>query len=109
VPGPSASPRLALAFVTTHDAPADARLEHLELEVPGGAGVVCPGGRCELRVTVTKLDRARGGAIAFGVDGTLGTAPHAYRLHAEAQTFVRDVVKQGIRAFDAGPVLLRQP
>jgi hypothetical protein len=107
VPGPNTSPRFALAFAMTHEPPADARLEHLELEVPGSAAIVCPGARCDLRVAVRKLEQVRGGAVTFGVDGTLGTAPHAYRVHAEAQTFVRDVVKQGIRALDAGPVLPR--
>ncbi len=102
---PEAPVRLSLSVTLTKEAPADARIDRLELDVPGEPSIVCPGSSCAVTARVQKLARSRGGDVVITVDGT-AAGSRAVKLHVEATTFVRDVVKQGIRTLDAGPLPL---
>ncbi len=90
-PTPLQRARLSLAIVVAGDKPP--AIDHLEVTVPGSATLVVPGARWSGQVKVTKLDATRGGEVSLVLDGTIGAAPHAYAIHAEATTFVRDVVR----------------
>jgi hypothetical protein len=84
----------ALGSGNTPDVAGLARLERLELEIPGELPIVVPTGTCDCKVTRARLDRARGGEVAFALEGTVTGAGHSYRLDLAATTFVRDVVSE---------------
>ncbi|MEO6418100.1 MAG: hypothetical protein ABIP39_01740 [Polyangiaceae bacterium] len=88
-----ASVRMGLLLAVVKDAPTEAKVERFELEVPGALTLTSPGNQADLHATVTKLDRVRGGEVQIVVKGTMGTAPHAYRVEATITTFVRDLAK----------------
>jgi hypothetical protein len=69
-----------------------ARIERAELLLPGHLALATPASSSTLVAKVNELERARGGAVSFTVDGTIGSAEATWRVHAEATTFVRDVV-----------------
>lgn len=73
---------------------ATARVDALELDVPGAGTLQVPGVRSDLKVTLTKLDRTRGADVALTIEGPVGVAPRAYKIKLEATTFVRDVVSE---------------
>ena len=79
--------RLALAFTffgaTSADKPAE--ITEATLTVPGSPVATCAA--CTLTLKVDKLEPKRAGAVSLTLDGTLG----AWKLHADVQTFVRDV------------------
>jgi hypothetical protein len=68
-----------------------ARVEHLELAVPGATTLSCPGVACEVTAKVGKLEAKRGGAVEVHVEGTVGVAPQKFRIDATVKTWVRDV------------------
>jgi hypothetical protein len=74
--------RLALAF-TTSDKPTE--ITEAALTVPGSPVATCTA--CSLTLKVEKLEPKRAGAVSLVLDGTLG----AWKIHADVQTFVRDV------------------
>lgn len=90
---PVARPRLAFALRVSGDAPADARIEHLELAIPGALTVVVPAMRTTLKARVPQLTATRGGEVRVIVEGTAGVAPNVYEVNAEIATFVRDVLQ----------------
>ncbi len=94
---PVARPRIGFELVVLHDAPSEAKIDHLELEIPGELTVVVPSMRASLTATVAKLDKTRAGEVQLVVEGTVGTAGRAYAVRAEITTFVRDVVGFGKR------------
>jgi len=69
-----------------------ARIERAELLLPGHLPLSTPAASSTLVAKVEELERARGGAVSFTVDGTIGSAEATWRVHAEGTTFVRDVV-----------------
>ncbi len=97
-PSPNRRARLGLAVLlepgTTPKDPAKPLLERLELEIPGEATLVHPGARCDCRITTARVDRTRGGEIAFALRGTIGAGSRHYRIDVELGTFVRDVVSE---------------
>ncbi len=101
VPGPGTRTRLAASVST--DAKHSSKLDHLELDVPGGTAIVVPGVRCECLLTITKIDPQRGGDVRLTVDGLVGVPPHAYKLKADVVTFVRDIVEEGRAAPGLAP------
>ncbi len=79
-------------LLAAKDGSAEARIERFELEVPGGLTLVVPGTQSDLHAKLVKLDRVRGGDVQLELEGTIGTAPHAYRIKGTITTFVRDIV-----------------
>ena len=82
--------RLALSFVTGGDKPIE--ITTATLTVAGATQSSCSGERCTLTIKPTQIDPKRGGAATFTIDGVMGSAPQAFRIHVEVGTFVRDVV-----------------
>ena len=93
VPGPGTRARLAASLQI--DPKRVTQLEHLELDVPGASSLVYPGVRCECRVELAKAEPRRAGEVKLTIDGTVGVPPHAYKIHADVATFVRDVIDEG--------------
>lgn len=99
VPSPHMRASLALeVFVprappSAHAESVVARIERAELLVPGRPPASIPGGTSTLVAKVGKLVHRRGGAVAVVVDGDLASGASRWHVHAEATTFVRDVVK----------------
>jgi len=65
------------------------RIDRAQLLVPGQSPLATPAARSSLVAKVDKVDRKRGAEVHVVIDGALGDA----RVHAEATTFVRDLVK----------------
>ena len=84
--------RWGVLLTVAKDGPTEAKIERFELEVPGALALTTPGNQADLHAKILKLDRVRGGDVKLEIEGTIGTAPHAYRLKTEVTTFVRDVV-----------------
>lgn len=93
VPGPGTRARLAASLQI--DPKRVAQLDHLELDVPGATSLVYPGVRCECRVELAKVEPKRAGEVKLTIDGAVGVPPHAYKIHADIATFVRDVIDEG--------------
>lgn len=77
--------RLALAFATS-DKPVE--ITEAALTVPGSPIASCTA--CSLTLKVDKLEPKRAGAVSLTLDGSLGT----WKIHADVQTFVRDVTSR---------------
>jgi hypothetical protein len=69
------------------------RIERAELVVPGRSPLSTPGAQSTLAAKIDKLDPARAGVVTVAVDGNISAAGSTWRVHAEATTFVRDVVR----------------
>ncbi len=95
VPGPQKKVRLGIAIVVepggTKEGPR-ASLQKLELEIPGDALIVCPGGHCDVKIKNAKVEAQRGGETSFSVEGTVGLGTKSYKMTLEVGTYVRDVV-----------------
>jgi len=95
VPGPQKRLRLGLAVVlepgATKETPKPV-LQKLELEIPGDALILCPGGHCEVKFGSARAEALRGGEVAFKIEGTVGVGTKSYKMTLEVGTFVRDVV-----------------
>jgi len=78
--------RFGLAFAQSADKPLE--IVAASLIVPGALQSSCSATSCALAVKVAKLEPKRGGAVELSVDGTIG----GFRIHADVQSFVRDVV-----------------
>jgi hypothetical protein len=95
-PSPHVRASLALeltAVPAPRGAGTTARIERAELVVPGRAPLSTPGAQSTLAVKLDKLDPARGSPVAVVVDGDISASGSSWRVHAEAATFVRDVVR----------------
>jgi len=75
--------RLALAFAQSPDKPVE--ITEAALTVPGSPVASCA--PCTLSLKIDKLEPKRAGAVSLVLDGSLGT----WKIHADVQTFVRDV------------------
>ncbi|HEY8089024.1 MAG TPA: hypothetical protein VIF09_14290 [Polyangiaceae bacterium] len=91
-PSPHTRASLALDLFVTPDGKRS-RVDRAELLVPGRAPVSTPAAASTLAVTVDKLEHVRGGRVSLTLDGTLTDSTASWRVHTEASTFVRDVVK----------------
>jgi hypothetical protein len=69
------------------------RIERAELVVPGRPALATPGAQSTLTAKVDKLGAARGSPVAVVVEGNISGAGSSWHVHAEATTFVRDVVR----------------
>jgi hypothetical protein len=69
------------------------KLERCELSLPGRRAIVSD--PCTLAVRTQKLDGVRGGEVTLSLDGVLEdrVMSHAYKVHYELTTFVRDVLR----------------
>jgi hypothetical protein len=76
--------RLAIAFSTSADKPVE--ITEATLTVPGSPVASCTSA-CTLSLKIEKLEPKRAGAVSLVVDGMLG----GWKIHADVQTFVRDV------------------
>jgi hypothetical protein len=96
--GSTASPRAVAPSVRTrigaevYVAGGAARVQRLELAVPGATTLACPGVACELAARVRRLDAKRGGAVELELEGAVGVAPQRFRIALSAKTWVRDVI-----------------
>jgi hypothetical protein len=81
--------RFALAFSTGEKG---TNVTGATLVVTGATQATCLADRCTLTLKLNKLEPKRGGVLELTVDGVMGAAPQAFRVHAEVTTFVRDVV-----------------
>ena len=91
---PVARPRIGFELrigADLHGAADDAKIEHLELEIPGAITIVAPPMRSALKARIAKLEKVRGGEVQLVIEGEVGSAPHAYTVHVEMATFVRDL------------------
>lgn len=78
-----------LSFTVHGLAKGDAKIDRLELSVPGANSIACS--PCDaIPVKIEKLDKARGGEIVLSLEGTV--AP--FKIKAHIATFVRDVVQR---------------
>lgn len=97
-PSPNKRPRAGLSVLLeppalgSKDGPKPV-LQKLEIDVPGEATFVYPGGaKCECKVTTARIDKTRGGDVAIVVEGTINLGTKAYKVNIDLATFVRDVV-----------------
>jgi hypothetical protein len=89
-PSPLAQGSIALELVVPAD-PKKAAVERLELSLPQRPALTVESPRtAPLSVRVTRVERARGGAVELSVAGAM---PDGAQLEAAVSTFVRDVVK----------------
>lgn len=74
----------------------DVEVREAHLSVPGGTSMTCPSVKCELKAKLVggKLEVRRGAPVALTLEGTVGVAPHAYKISVDVKTFVRDVVDE---------------
>jgi len=70
----------------------NARIERVELLLPGRSPISTPAAESTLVATVDRPGATRGSPIAIEVHGNFGAGGSIWRVHAEATTFVRDVV-----------------
>jgi hypothetical protein len=95
-PSPHVRASLALElFVAAGRQGADpvVRIERAELLVPGRSPLATPGAQSSLTAKLDKLSAARGSPVTVVVSGEISGAGSSWRVHAEAATFVRDVVR----------------
>ena len=70
-------------------------VRELSLAVPGATSTNCPAAKCDVKVKSTgKLEPRRGAPVTLELDGTVGSPPNVFRIHAAVTTFVRDVVDE---------------
>lgn len=108
-PSPHVRASLALELLVaagSHPGAAVARVERAELVVPGRPTAATPGAASTLTAKVTGLGASRGAPVSLEVEGDISAAGSSWRLHAQATTFVRDVVKSA-DAYGAGSTLPR--
>jgi hypothetical protein len=108
-PSPHVRASLALGlFVPVGGAHGDGsnapQIERAELLVPGRPPVSTPGAHSTLVAKLDKLTLRRGAAVPIAVDGDLTYAGSRWRVHVEATTFVRDVVRAS-ELYRGGPRL----
>jgi hypothetical protein len=91
--------RIGFELVLPKEAPGDAKIDQVELEIPGTIELTAATLRSTLKATVTELDATRGGKLRIVIDGsaptTVGVPPRTSRVHLELTTFVRDIVGRG--------------
>jgi hypothetical protein len=73
-------------------ATSNARIDRVELLLPGRSPVSTPAAESTLVARVDRSGTTRGSPIAVEVHGNFGAGGSSWRIHAEATTFVRDIV-----------------
>jgi hypothetical protein len=73
--------------------PIEARVERAQLVLPGRPAIATPIAHSTLVVKVSALEHERAGSLSLSLDGDLGDSISTRRIHVEASTFVRDIVK----------------
>jgi hypothetical protein len=89
---PGTKVTFAVSLIVLSQTPPAARVDRLELNVPGASTIAFPGARADVHVSLAKLEHSRGGRVEMTFSGVAGVAPHAYKLSAAMVSFVRDVV-----------------
>jgi hypothetical protein len=86
--------RIGVELVLPKEVAGEARIERVELEIPGAVELTTPSLRT-LKATVLELEATRGGKLRIVIDGaaptTVDDPPRIYRVHVELTTFVRDI------------------
>lgn len=99
---PGAGPHVSLSATLVKDPPVEARLDRLEVGFANGPALSCPSLHCDVRLTVKKLERARAGLVSLTLEAGGAGEPGSQRVNGTVTTFVRDVVRQGVRALGGG-------
>lgn len=84
--------RLRVAFELAVTPKMEGRVRLFGLDVPGGLRLDGSQLHGVPKVVITTLEKERGGAVKFTMDGEAGSPPQSYAFHVEVQTFVADVV-----------------
>jgi hypothetical protein len=91
-PGTGTGTRLAANVVVAKVAGKGARLEHLELEIPGSPRFACTAPGCGFTITMGGFAPERGAVVRLEIAGPVDLAPHRDEARLRVTTFVRDVV-----------------
>jgi hypothetical protein len=70
----------------------EARIERAELFLPGRSRLVISPGHAMLAAKLEAFEPERGGKLSLSIDGEIGDASATWHLHADVETFVRDIV-----------------
>jgi hypothetical protein len=98
VPSPTLRPRIAFTLsVAKASSTGLAKVEQLEIDVPGRASYVLSGSQCDCTAAVTEFGTGRAAPIEFRIEGALGTVPKAIKFDVQVKTFVRDVIQAEAR------------
>jgi hypothetical protein len=98
VPSPTLRPRIAFTLsVAKASSTGLAKIEQLEIDVPGRASYVLSGSQCDCTATMTVFGTGQAAPIEFQISGSLGTVPKAIKFDLQAKTFVRDVIQSETR------------
>jgi hypothetical protein len=98
-PSPHVRASLALELFVPAGAPSahgespSARIDRAELLVPGRPPLSIPGAQSTLVARLGKLTHRRGGLVAITVEGDLSGSGSRWHVHADASTFLRDIVE----------------
>lgn len=87
---PDARLRIALELAVTPKQ--EGRIRLFGLDIPGGLRLEGAQLQGLPKIVIGALDKERGGAVRFTVDGEVGIPPQAYAFHVEVETFVADIV-----------------
>ena len=68
------------------------KVTRFEILPAKGASILCPSAHCTIKADVPKGDPKRGMPMAVAFDGNYETPTGKYTLHAQVDSFVRDVV-----------------
>ncbi|MDP9001358.1 MAG: hypothetical protein M3O46_14750 [Myxococcota bacterium] len=90
----AASPhvRATLALQLVVPRGGSARIERVEVIIPGHAPLSMAGARSTVTAKIDKLESMRGGEVRFSISGDIDSEGTTRRVHADVSTFVRDVV-----------------
>lgn len=69
-----------------------ARIERVELIIPGHTPLSTLGARATVTAKIDKLESVRGGEVKFSISGDIDGEGTTRRVHADVSTFVRDIV-----------------
>lgn len=90
---PSSSLRIGFEMRVTNSAKQETKIKNVVLEIPGGVRLGDAQMSAAPKIKITQLEKNRGGAVEFTIDGEIGNAPQGFAFHLEVRTFVRDIVK----------------
>jgi hypothetical protein len=90
---PSSPVRIGFDMHVANAAKQETKIKNVVLEVPGGVRLDDAQMHTSPKIKILQLEKNRGGAVEFTVDGEIGSSPQAFAFHLEVKTFVRDVVK----------------
>jgi hypothetical protein len=67
-------------------------VDKFEIDAPKVPAITCPSPRCHVTSSFTKLDPKRSSPVSVAFDAQLETPTGKYTVHAQIDSFVRDVV-----------------